>query len=463
MDIMVSFVPVRHTGRLLAVLTLVATLLVLSLAPAASAQTEAPTAIVLDDNPAGGDPGVAGPDMAPDCETEDYGDAPDGAAGVGVGNYKTRLSDNGPRHVIVANLKLGANAPDADNGTLQNAAANADDTSNTGSADDEDGVATLPTITTATTSVPLSVSVFNKTGYSAKLACWIDFNRDGDFTDTGERAAATVSSSWTQQTINLTFSGFAAPTAGTSYLRCRLANVASEVTYPTGAANTGEVEDYQVTIATALDFGDLPDTGSGTGAGNYNTLLSDNGPRHTIQAGVFLGAAVEAEADGQPDGEALGDDAAGATPDDEDGVIFLPPFEAGKAAQIQVTASVAGCLNAWMDYNGNGVLTDSDEPIATNLAVAAGANNLNVTVPASAQVLLYSRFRFTQQCGQGGESPTGPATNGEVEDYELTMRTPTAVSLAGFSASGSQMPWGGFALLGAVLGALAVSRRHSQR
>ena len=159
----------------------------------------------------------------------DYGDAPDTAAGTGVGNYNTTSSDNGPSHVIVANLKLGANAPDADNGTLQNAAATADDTSNTGSADDEDGVTTLPAITPASTSVPVAVSVLNNRGAAATLACWLDFNRDGDFLDAGERASATVNASAAQQTINLTFSGFAggsAPAAGPSYLRCRLATVA---------------------------------------------------------------------------------------------------------------------------------------------------------------------------------------------------------------------------------------------
>ena len=157
----------------------------------------------------------------------DYGDAPDTGTGTAQGNYNTTAADGGPSHVIVANLKLGVNAPDADSGTLQNVAATADDTSDTGSVDDEDGVTTLPTILTTSTSVALSVSVLNNTGSSATLACWLDFNRDGDFLDAGERAAATVNPSASQQTIDLTFTGFAvsgaAPTAGTTYLRCRLA------------------------------------------------------------------------------------------------------------------------------------------------------------------------------------------------------------------------------------------------
>lgn len=213
----------------------------------------------------------------------DYGDAPDTGAGTAQGNYNTLATDNGPRHAIVANLRLGVNAPDADPGTLQNAAATADDTSNTGSADDEDGVSTLPSVSTISTSVPLAVSVFNNTGATVNLACWIDFNRDGDFVDTGERAATTVSASAAQQNANLTFTGFAAPTAGTSYLRCRLASAAGEVTNPTGAANSGEVEDYQITINSAnadlqIVKTDSPDpVGLGQNL-SYTLLITNNGP-----------------------------------------------------------------------------------------------------------------------------------------------------------------------------------------
>src|SRR5204862_711830 len=142
-------------------------------------------------------------------------------------------------------------------------------------------------VSPSSTTVSVSVSVFNNTGSNATLACWIDFNRDNDFADTGERASATVSSSSNQQTITLTFTGFAAPTSGTSYLRCRIASVASEVANPTGAANSGEVEDYQITIA-SRDFGDAPDTGTGTGTGNYQTTAADGGASHIIVANLRL-------------------------------------------------------------------------------------------------------------------------------------------------------------------------------
>jgi hypothetical protein len=353
-------------------------------------------------------------------QAPDYGDAPDTGTDTAQGDYNTTAGDNGPSHVIVANLQLGVNAPDADSGTLQDAAATADDTSNTGSADDEDGVIALPTILTTSTSVALNVSVLNTTGTAAALACWLDFNRDGDFLDAGERASAAVNSSASQQTIALTFSGFVAPTAGTSYLRCRLATAAGEVTNPTGAANTGEVEDYQVTIGATLDYGDAPDTAAGTGVGNYNTLATDSGPSHDIAPGVYLGAGVDPDNGSLQNITATADDSRNTgLADDEDGVVFQTPLAAGKPARIQVTASVAGCLNAWVDYNGNGLFTDTGEQIATNLTVVAGANALNVTSPGTARGVLYSRFRFTQQCGQGGQNPTGPASSGEVEDYAL--------------------------------------------
>ncbi|NEO74051.1 hypothetical protein, partial [Moorena sp. SIO3H5] len=45
-------------------------------------------------------------------------------------------------------------------------------------------------------------------------------------------------------------------------------------------------------VASDKDFGDAPDTGNGTSTGNYNTLLSDNGPSHDIDGSTYLGSGV---------------------------------------------------------------------------------------------------------------------------------------------------------------------------
>jgi hypothetical protein len=43
-----------------------------------------------------------------------------------------------------------------------------------------------------------------------------------------------------------------APTLGTTYIRCRIANAAGEIANPTGSAATGEVEDYRTDAALAV-------------------------------------------------------------------------------------------------------------------------------------------------------------------------------------------------------------------
>ena len=105
----------------------------------------------------------------------------------------------------------------------------------------------LPTITAGSISVPLTVNATNSTGAPATLACWIDFNRNGVF-EAGERQSTPVPDGSNNAPFVLTFSGFGTPVVGDSYMRCRIASAAGEVTDPTGAANSGEVEDYKIII-----------------------------------------------------------------------------------------------------------------------------------------------------------------------------------------------------------------------
>ena len=216
--------------------TLDVTLRTLSICDPAVNNAEVAFASDVNGNPV---PPVSDDDFVQTSAVYDYGDAPN--------SYGTLQAANGARHALSSDwtLQLGVVAADVDNDGQPTAAANGDDLAGS---DDEDGVTTLPAILTPSTSVPLTVSVLNDTAVAATLACWIDFNRDGDFLDAGERASTAVGSSATQQTVNLTFTGYATPSAGTSYLRCRIASVAGQVADPVGTANNGEVEDYQVTI-----------------------------------------------------------------------------------------------------------------------------------------------------------------------------------------------------------------------
>ena len=95
-----------------------------------------------------------------------------------------------------------------------------------------------------------------------------------------------------------------------------------------------------------FDWGDAPDQ-------PYPTLAASTGANHLV-TGLLMGTTIDPEADGQPTANADGDDLNGATPDDEDGVTFLTPLNAGATAQVDVFASGTCMLDAWIDYNGNG-------------------------------------------------------------------------------------------------------------
>ena len=136
-------------------------------------------------------------------ESVDYGDAPDTGIGTSMRNYQTRMADNGPAHAVIAALFLG-NTVDGDDGTLQNAAANADDVNGT-LADDEDGVLNpLDLLGTIGAAPTVTLLVTNRTGSTATLAGWIDYDRDGVF-ESSERATVAVATGTSGERMTLTF------------------------------------------------------------------------------------------------------------------------------------------------------------------------------------------------------------------------------------------------------------------
>ena len=168
-----------------------------------------------------------------------------------------------------------------------------------------------------------------------------------------------------------------------------------------------------------LDYGDAPDV-------NYKTLLASNGARHQIILGHRLGPLVDAEPDGQPSLLADGDDLNPiAGPDDEDGVILPPVLTAGDpAASVTVDGGPSGgMLDAWIDFNGNGVFDHPGEHlwggVSQLLPVSAGPQLLPFAVPAGATPgATYARFRLSMA---GGLLPVGFAPDGEVEDYRVQI------------------------------------------
>jgi hypothetical protein len=169
--------------------------------------------------------------------------------------------------------------------------------------------------------------------------------------------------------------------------------------------NLGEPEPY-------MDFGDAPDT-------PYPTLLANDGARHIVVPGIYMGSLIDPEGDGQPDATATGDDKA--LLDDEDGVVFLGQFISGQTTTVQVTVSTSGYINAWIDYNADGDWADVGEQIMNMVyAPSAGIYSYVITVPPQlATTNTFARFRFATP--QSPLSYTGLAPDGEVEDYELRL------------------------------------------
>lgn len=180
-----------------------------------------------------------------------------------------------------------------------------------------------------------------------------------------------------------------------------------------GNFEDGETEDYLLLVdeePQELDWGDAPDR-------PYPTLSANSGANHVIVPNMFLGQLIDAEPDGQPDATATGDDISNLP--DEDGVAFLTPLARGRTATVQVTASMPGMLDAWIDFNGNGSWADPADQVFLATPLVAGPNLLTLNVPLNASLgATFARFRYSSV---GGLPYTGTAFDGEVEDYEVII------------------------------------------
>jgi hypothetical protein len=165
----------------------------------------------------------------------------------------------------------------------------------------------------------------------------------------------------------------------------------------------------------APDFGDAPDDRQLQG---YPTFLIHDGARHEI-GGPWLGAESDfpdSENDGQPNSFALGDDWGGR--DDENGVS-IPMLTRGVQSDITVEVSGGGgVLDAWIDWDGDKAWERSERIYGGFLG--DGVHLICVTPPLdSAAGGTYARFRISSK---GGLMPVGPAGDGEVEDYLVTIQ-----------------------------------------
>lgn len=199
------------------------------------------------------------------------------------------------------------------------------------------------------------------------------------------------------------------------------------------AFNTDDCDRALITIAvfqgTGVDFGDAP--------------VSYLTPSHGVSSSptAYLGTVPpDSEVLAQSDATATADDALDI--DDEDGVSF-PVLTQGVAAIVDVVVTGPGFLQGWIDFNGDGLFSETGpERIATDLrddgtgfdeVASDGVIQVNVSVPPEATTATtFARFRYGSEAGL---STSSFAVDGEVEDHSLVIAAADVVDRGDAPAS----------------------------
>ncbi len=161
----------------------------------------------------------------------DFGDAPT--------TYLTLWANNGACHVVGPGPTLGATiGGDADG--QPSSGADGDDSLAGG--DDEDGVTFGTTLVRGS-----NVTVTATVSAQAYLSAWFDWNGNGSWSDSGERAVygQVLTAAPTLNSVSVSIPAGAVP--GPTYARFRV-SAAGSVADPFGLIMDGEVEDYRVTV-----------------------------------------------------------------------------------------------------------------------------------------------------------------------------------------------------------------------
>jgi hypothetical protein len=199
---------------------------------------------------------------------------------------------------------------------------------------------------------------------------------------------------------------------------------------------------YELAMIGKCDFGDAPDTtGVGPAAGDYNTLYASVAPVHIAPPNAnhitaYLGSGVTSEKEAIPNSTATGDT--------DDGVT-IPALRQGRTDTISAVVNGAGYLQAWVDWNYNGLFDTPSEQVAMDLQdngvndtdPTVGTLKFIVTPPANAHVgNNFARLRWSSKQALTANEL---ALNGEIEDYLITTQqanqAPTITSNGGGSTA----------------------------
>ncbi|MEO8788592.1 MAG: SBBP repeat-containing protein [Chitinophagaceae bacterium] len=374
----------------------------------------------------------------PNCSLIDYGDAPSSYNGPG--------GLNPPYATIDPNIKLGAVIDGEFTGAVAapNAASTGD---NIAGVNDEDAIGFFPIVTNSDNSYAVSApSVLNNTGNPAIAVAWIDWNRDGDFNDPGERSfLVNVPSNVSPQSISfvwLNYNNLNQVIAGHTYMRVRMStdNTGGWQSNPQPIYGTtdGEVEDYDFVIL-GEDWGDA--LGYPTARATVNPDENNDGfPDAT--GSLWLGPKVDyGEYTDPSNASATGDDIN--TIDDEDALTIGGTVAAGIPVNWSIVSNSVGTavsrVAMWIDWNGDGDFTDVNDQFYSTTVSQSGTpvtTVFSVTPPLGFNSAKYTtRIAIEPFSGTPFiQASTFVATiqNGEYEDY--INATPLPIGLLSFTA-----------------------------
>jgi uncharacterized repeat protein (TIGR01451 family) len=209
-------------------------------------------------------------------------------------------TNSSPVHIL-SDLQLGATVDEDLAGNRRvgayvdspfpTATANGDDTDGT---DDEDAFTTLPPVVAqpgATYTLNVPVSGVSKT---ARLCGYIDFQINSTFLDVGNQACADVAAGATS--VPLTWTIPVGTVLGSSFARFRLGYTAAQINLPKGRADSGEVEDYPISILARPQI-ILTKTTTGAVGGPFSYALTNTTQAAGTVTTVSAGSAVQADGD----------------------------------------------------------------------------------------------------------------------------------------------------------------------
>ncbi|WP_020560198.1 GEVED domain-containing protein [Thiofilum flexile] len=165
-------------------------------------------------------------------------------------------------------------------------------------------------------------------------------------------------------------------------------------------------------VAAGCDYADAP--------------TSYGAPAHGQSTDLYLGSVYgDAEISDQPSATASMDDTT--TIDDEDGVLVIPNLKTGDTtytlnAMVTNMSTKPATLHGWVDMNRNGIFESNEH---AEVPVASGASAATATLNWSGLSVLaagnsFVRLRLSTDTLTANDATT-IASNGEVEDYPLTI------------------------------------------